>query len=74
MSSGARTRSRCAVALGYLAALLVVPVGMVFYRAFENGFATALGGRHHADGPARVQADDHDHAIAVPLNTVFGVV
>ena len=25
-----------AVALGYLAALLVVPVGMVFYRAFEQ--------------------------------------
>ena len=29
------------VALFYLAALLVVPVGMVFYRAFENGFAAA---------------------------------
>ncbi len=25
------------VALGYLALLLVVPVGMVFYRALENG-------------------------------------
>ena len=24
-------------ALGYLALLLVVPVGMVFYRALENG-------------------------------------
>ena len=36
-----RIASRASVALGYLAALLVVPVGMVFYRAFENGFAAA---------------------------------
>ena len=29
------------IALFYLAALLVIPVGMVFYRAFEKGFGTA---------------------------------
>ena len=35
-------RSDCAPSrIGYLAALLVVPVGMVFYRAFEHGFAAA---------------------------------
>jgi ABC-type sulfate transport system permease subunit len=28
------------VALGYLAAVLVGPVGLVFYRAFEHGFDT----------------------------------
>ncbi|MEA2885571.1 MAG: hypothetical protein QOH32_4890, partial [Bradyrhizobium sp.] len=29
-----------ATALGYLGILLVLPVGMVFYRAFEHGFST----------------------------------
>ena len=30
-------------ALGYLALLLLVPVGLVFYRAFENGAGHAWG-------------------------------
>ena len=61
------------VALGYLALLLVVPVGMVFYRALENGI-----------GPAwdAVTTPPAQHAfyltcliagIAVPLNAIFGV-
>ena len=61
------------VALGYVALLLVVPVGMVFYRALENGI-----------GPAwdAVTTPPAQHAfyltcvialIAVPLNAVFGV-
>ena len=62
------------VALGYLAALLVVPVGMVFYRAFEKGFDTAW---------EAVTTPPAQHAfyltimitlIAVPLNAVFGVL
>jgi sulfate transport system permease protein len=62
------------VALGYLAALLVVPVGMVFYRAFENGIDAAW---------AAVTTPQAQHAfyltcvvtlIAVPANAVFGVV
>jgi sulfate transport system permease protein len=61
-------------ALGYLAALLVVPVGMVFYRAFEKGFANAWDA---------VTTPPAQHAfyltcvitlIAVPLNAIFGVV
>ena len=61
------------VALGYLALLLVVPVGMVFYRAFEHGIAAAW---------AAVTTPPAQHAffltvvitlIAVPLNAVFGV-
>ena len=61
------------VALGYLALLLVVPIGMVFYRALENGI-----------GPAwdAVTTPPAQHAfyltcmialIAVPANAVFGV-
>jgi sulfate/thiosulfate transport system permease protein len=61
------------LALFYLAALLVVPVAMVFYRAFEDGAAAAW---------AAVTTPPAQHAfyltitialIAVPLNAVFGV-
>src|SRR2546429_221511 len=60
-------------ALGYLAVLLVAPVGLVFWRTFEHGFSPAW----HA-----VTTHDARHAfwltilialIAVPANTVFGV-
>ena len=61
------------VALGYLGLLLLVPIGMVFYRALENGI-----------GPAwdAVTTPPAQHAfyltcmialIAVPLNAIFGV-
>ena len=61
------------VALGYLALLLVVPVGMVFYRALEPGVGAAWDA---------VTTPPAQHAffltvtialIAVPLNAVFGV-
>jgi sulfate transport system permease protein len=61
------------IALGYLALLLAVPVGMVFYRAFENGVASAWDA---------VTTPPAQHAfyltivialIAVPLNAIFGV-
>jgi ABC-type sulfate transport system permease subunit len=32
--------------LGYLALILLVPVGFVFYRAFEHGFAHAWDASH----------------------------
>ncbi len=59
--------------LGYLGLLVVLPVGTVFYRAFQHG----LGAAWHA-----ISAPDAVHAlwltllvaaVAVPLNTVFGV-
>jgi sulfate transport system permease protein len=61
-------------ALGYLAALLVVPVGLVVYRAFEDGVDDFI---------AAITTPEALHAlgltiiitlIAVPLNTVFGVM
>ena len=60
-------------ALGYLGALLVVPVGLVVFRAFEDGVADFI---------AAITTPEAMHAlwltilialIAVPLNTVFGV-
>ena len=60
-------------ALAYLMLLLVLPVGLVFFRTFEHGF-----------GPFWTAITDPDflHAlwltilialIAVPLNTIFGI-
>src|SRR5881275_1233504 len=60
--------------LGYLAVLLIAPVGLVFYRAFEHGLWPAW----HA-----ITAPDATHAlkltlvvatIAVPANMIFGIL
>ncbi len=50
------------VALGYLAALLLVPVGIVFYRTFEHGFGVRVGLDHDAGRDPRVLADARDRA------------
>jgi sulfate/thiosulfate transport system permease protein len=62
------------VALGYLAALLVVPVGMVFYRAFENGFAAAWDAVTTPPAQHAFYLTITIALIAVPLNAIFGVV
>ena len=62
------------LALGYLAAVLLGPLTMVFWRTFEHGFGnfwTTLS------APNTVHAFELTlivTAIAVPLNTVFGIV
>jgi sulfate transport system permease protein len=61
-------------ALGYLAVVLIGPLAMVFYRAFEHGFHTFWV---TLTDPATLHAFKLTliiTAIAVPLNTVFGVV
>jgi sulfate transport system permease protein len=61
-----------AVALLYLALLLLLPVGVVFERTFEHGFGTAWS---WVTTPAAISAfwlTVLIAAIAVPLNTVFG--
>jgi sulfate/thiosulfate transport system permease protein len=61
------------VALGYLAALLAVPVGMVFYRAFEHGVAAAWNAVTTPDAVHAFWLTVTMVAIAVPANAVFGV-
>jgi sulfate/thiosulfate transport system permease protein len=61
-------------ALGYLGVLLALPVGFVFYRAFEKGVgplweAVTTPEAMHAFWLTCVMV-----AVAVPLNTVFGVL
>src|SRR5215210_162865 len=62
------------VALSYLALLVGVPVGLVFYRAFEKGAghlweSITTPEAQHAFWLTCVMV-----AIAVPLNTLFGVL
>src|SRR3954467_15422845 len=61
-------------ALGYRALLLVLPVGLIFYRAFGDG----VGHVFHS-----LTTPEAQHAfwltlvmvlVAVPLNTIFGVL
>jgi sulfate transport system permease protein len=61
------------IALGYLAALLVVPVGMVFYRAFEKGFGPAWEAVTTPPAQHAFYLTILIAAIAVPANAVFGV-
>ena len=61
------------VALLYLAVLLVIPVGLVFYRTFEKGFGHVIDS---VTTPAAVSAfwlTIEVTLIAVPLNAVFGI-
>ena len=62
------------LALAYLAALLLVPVGVVFYRTFEHGLGFVW---ESVTTPAAIHAfwlTVEIALIAVPLNTVLGVV
>ncbi len=62
------------VALGYLALLLVIPIGLVFYRTFEHGVMAVWDS---VTTPAAISAfwlTITVTLIAVPLNTIFGVL
>ncbi len=61
-------------ALGYLAAVLIGPLSLVFYRTFEHGFDQAW---EAVTSPAAIHAFKLTlliTAIAVPANTIFGIV
>ena len=62
------------LALAYLAALLLVPVAVVFYRTFEHGVGSVW---ESITTPAAIHAfwlTVEIALIAVPLNTVLGVI
>ena len=58
----------------YLSALLLVPLGMIFYRAFEDGIGSALDAVTNEAAIHALQMTLMTVAIAVPLNTVFGIL
>jgi sulfate/thiosulfate transport system permease protein len=61
-------------ALGYLAMLLLIPLGMVFYRAFEHGFSAAWDAVTSPNAVHALWLTVLVALIAVPLNTVFGII
>jgi sulfate/thiosulfate transport system permease protein len=61
------------IALGYLAAVLLVPVGAVIWRAFGDGIAPVWQAVTTPDALHAFWLTTLIAAIAVPLNTVFGV-
>src|SRR4051794_3769595 len=62
------------IALGYLALLLALPVGFVFYKTFEHGIGPAWDSVTTPDAQNAFWLTIEMVAIAVPLNTIFGVV
>ena len=60
-------------ALLYLALLLVIPVLMIFYKAFEDGFVNAWETVTSPEGMSAFRLTLLMVGIAVPLNTIFGV-
>ena len=62
-----------AAALGYLLLLLAIPVGMVFYRMFENGLSPVWDELTSPAFTHALQVTLIIVAIAVPANTIFGI-
>jgi len=61
-------------ALGYLTMLLLVPVGMIAWKAFENGWAPFWASVTDPDFLTALKLTLEIALIAVPLNTVFGII
>jgi sulfate/thiosulfate transport system permease protein len=60
--------------LGYLAVLLVAPVAYVFYKTFQHGFGPAWEAVTTPDAIHALEVTLILTAIAVPANTIFGVM
>jgi sulfate/thiosulfate transport system permease protein len=63
-----------AVALGYLALFLLMPLIVVFTEAFARGIATYLSALQERDARSAIRLTLTVAAIAVPLNMAFGVL
>ena len=62
------------VALGYLALLLGIPVALVFFHAFQDGIAAAWEAVTTPEAQHAFYLTMVMVAVAVPLNTIFGVL
>jgi sulfate/thiosulfate transport system permease protein len=61
-------------ALGYLAALLVFPVGVVFWRTFQHGIGPVIDAATAPEALHALWLTIIIALIVVPANTVFGIV
>src|SRR6266852_616109 len=60
--------------LAYLALILIAPVGLIFWRAFEHGLHPFWSAISNPDAAHALKLTVEVALVAVPLNTVFGVV
>jgi sulfate transport system permease protein len=60
--------------LGYLALILVAPVGLIFWRAFEHGWHPFWAAVSNPEAVHALKLTLEVTLVAVPLNTVFGVL
>jgi sulfate transport system permease protein len=72
-SARARKLGLRTVALGYLALLLLAPVAMIFYRTFEHGLGPVWDAVTAPNAQSAFWLSIKIVAIAVPLNTIFGI-
>jgi sulfate/thiosulfate transport system permease protein len=61
------------LAFGYLGLLLLAPVGMIFYKTFEHGLGPPIEAMTSPEAVHAIELTLLMVAVAVPLNTVFGV-
>jgi sulfate transport system permease protein len=62
------------VALSYLALLLALPVGLVFWRTFDHGFGPFWDALTNPDALHALWLTILIALVAVPANTVFGIL
>jgi sulfate transport system permease protein len=62
------------MSLGYVAVLLLAPVGLVFYRTFEHGLGPAWDAVTTPEALHALKLTVEIAAIAVSANTIFGVL
>jgi sulfate/thiosulfate transport system permease protein len=75
IASGRRTRFALrGVALAYITVLVLAPLALIFYRALEEGLGSLVEAMTTPDAISAFKLTLITVAIAVPLNTVFGVL
>jgi sulfate transport system permease protein len=62
------------IALGYLLLLLALPVGFVFYKTFDKGLGAVWDALTSDNAISAIKLTLLMVAVAVPLNTAFGVL
>src|SRR5712691_493248 len=60
--------------LGYLAVILVAPVALIFWRAFEHGVHPFWAAVSNPDAAHALKLTLEITLVAVPLNTIFGIL
>jgi len=60
--------------LGYVFLLLLAPLALIFYKTFEDGISPPIEAITSPDGLHALKLTLLMVAIAVPLNTIFGIL